>query len=338
MAVYTEVADDELDAFMAPYGLGDVTSCKGIAEGVENSNFLVTTQKGPFILTLYEKRVDEADLPFFIGLMQHLHDKGLSCPLPVATEQGETLRKLAGRPACLITFLEGMWPRQVKPGHCRELGAAMARMHLAGADYARRRANDLSLAGWGRLVANCEAQADTVAPGLADIMRAELDALTGAWPSDLPTGVIHADLFPDNVFFDREGRLSGLIDFYFACNDILAYDIAICLNAWCFESDGAFNITKAKRLLAGYQSVRPLSRAELDHLPVLARGAALRFLLTRAYDWLNQDENAFVRPKDPLDYLTRLKFHQRVAGPVEYGIDPATTPPTDNAGETTCRT
>lgn len=338
MAVYTEVADDELDAFMAPYGLGEVTSCKGIAEGVENSNFLVTTTTGPYILTLYEKRVAEADLPFFIGLMQHLHDKGISCPLPVPTEDGETLRKLAGRPACLITFLEGMWPRQVSPGHCREVGAAMARMHIAGKDFAMRRDNNLSLDGWAGLVAECRDGADSITPGLSQIITDELAALKAAWPADLSTGVIHADLFPDNVFFDREGKLSGLIDFYFACNDILAYDIAICLNAWCFETDGSFNITKAKRLLEGYASVRPLSHAEIAALPVLARGSALRFLLTRAYDWLNHEAGAFVQPKDPTDYLTRLKFHQQVAGPEDYGLDMPARKTPDTMGETTCRT
>lgn len=320
MAVYTEVSDEEVAAFAAEYDVGDVVALKGIAEGVENSNYLMVSDTGQYILTLYEKRVDESDLPFFLGLMEHLSARGIACPLPIRGRDGRALRRLAGRPAVLVTFLEGMWPRRVQPRHCAELGKAMALMHLAGADFPMTRRNTLSLADWRPLFERTADRAHEVMDGLADGLAAELDSLAAAWPKDLPTGLIHADLFPDNVFFKGE-RLSGLIDFYFACTDAFAYDLAICLNAWCFEPDGAFNITKARLMLHNYRKVRPFSAAELGALPVLARGSALRFLLTRLYDWLNQPPGALVKPKDPLEYWQRLRFHQQVRGPGAYGLD-----------------
>ena len=320
MAVYTEVSDEDLRAFVAQYALGDVLSCKGIAEGVENSNFLLVTDSGPYILTLYEKRTRREDLPFFLGLMQHLSDRGIACPLPVQGKDGIALRELCGRPAVIVTFLSGMWPRRITPRHCAQLGEALARLHLAGADFPMARPNALSLAGWRELYETCAPRADEITPGLRATLDTELEALETRWPGDLPSGIIHADLFPDNVFF-RDGTLTGLIDFYFACNDLLVYDVAICMNAWCFEADGAFNATKARLLLTSYQKVRPLSREELAALPWLCRGASVRFLLTRLYDWLNHPPGAFVKPKDPLEYLRKLRFHQSVKGLGDYCID-----------------
>src|SRR5271155_5300884 len=298
MAVYTDVADDELRAFIALYDIGEVLSCKGIAEGVENSNFLVTTECGNFILTLYEKRVAAEDLPFFIALMEHLAAQGVACPTPVKGRDGIALRELCGRPAALVTFLAGMWPRRIQPFHCAAVGAALAGLHRAGASFGMTRANDLSVAGWRRLYEACCCRAAEVQPELARELEAELELVEAEWPRDLPAGVIHADLFPDNVFF-RDREVSGIIDFYFACDDFLAYDLAICLNAWCFEKAIEFNITRAKRMLRGYHGVRSLSEGELAALPVLARGAALRFLLTRAHDCLFPVEGALVTPKDP---------------------------------------
>jgi homoserine kinase type II len=320
MAVYTDVPDDELRAFVARYDIGEVLSCKGIAEGVENSNFLLTTERGNFILTLYEKRVDPNDLPFFIALMEHLARHGVACPTPVRAQDGIALRELCGRPAAIVTFLAGMWPRRVQPFHCAALGKALATLHRAGAAFGMTRPNDLSVAGWRRCFESCRTRADEVQPGLAEELDAELVRLESSWPKDLPVGVIHADLFPDNVFF-RDRQLSGLIDFYFACTDFLAYDLAVCLNAWCFETDGSFNVTKARLLLDGYRRERPLDAAEFAALPVLARGSALRFLLTRLFDWLNQPAGALVRPKDPLEYLRKLRFHQGLTGPRGYGFD-----------------
>jgi homoserine kinase type II len=320
MAVYTDVPDDELRQFVGEYDIGEVVSCKGIAEGVENSNYLLRTETGTFILTLYEKRVDPGDLPFFIGLMEHLAAAGIACPTPVHGRDGVALRDLCGRPAAIVTFLDGMWPRRIKPFHCAALGGALAALHRASASFTMGRANTLSLAGWRGLFEACRDRADAVSPGLADELAGELEALAASWPQALPSGVIHADLFPDNVFFRGE-QVSGLIDFYFACTDFFAYDVAVCLNAWCFEADFSFNITKARLLLSSYRVARPFSETELAALPLLARGSALRFLLTRLYDQLNQTPGAMVRPKDPLEYLHKLRFHRSVAGPSAYGLN-----------------
>jgi len=320
MAVYTDVAADELAAYLSQYDLGDLLSYKGIAEGVENSNFLLHTSRGAFILTLYEKRVARNDLPFFLALMTHLAKHGINCPQPVENRRGEALGELAGRPAAIITFLEGIWPRKPNATHCAGVGQALAKMHLAGSDFSMSRANALSVAGWRPLFEAAKTRADDVQPGLRDFLSAELDYLaSGVWPTDLPQGVIHADLFPDNVFFLGD-QLSGIIDFTFACNDILAYDVAICLNAWCFEADHSFNVTKARAFLSAYGKERGLSEQEQDALPLLARGAAIRFLLTRLVDWLNVPPGALVRPKDPLEYVRKLRFHQSVDSVRDYGL------------------
>ncbi|MGV0879251.1 homoserine kinase [Martelella sp. FLE1502] len=322
MAVYTDINEDDLRQFLKAYDVGELLSYRGIAEGVENSNFLLHTEKFPLILTLYEKRVDEGDLPFYLGLMQHLADRGLSCPLPLARDDGAPYGRLCGRPAALISFLEGMWLRKPAAPHCRELGVALARMHIAGQDFDLTRKNALALKGWVDLWDKSAARADEVQKGLESEITMELATLEDRWPVDLPEGVIHADLFPDNVFFIGD-RLSGLIDFYFACNDFLAYDLSICLNAWCFEKDGSFNVTKARALIEGYQSVRPLGEDEIEALPLLCRGSALRFFLTRLYDWLNTPAGALVVKKDPLEYLRYLRFHRSVATASEYGLEQA---------------
>jgi homoserine kinase type II len=320
MAVYTDVAADELAEFLGTYDIGELLSYKGIAEGVENSNFLLHTTSGSFILTLYEKRVAKGDLPFFLGLMTHLAGRGISCPQPVKNRSGEALSALAGRPAAIINFLEGVWPRKPNAAHCAGAGQALAKMHLAGRDFPMSRANALSVSGWRPLFDAAASRADEVHHGLRAFIAAELDYLeSDVWPKNLPQGVIHADLFPDNVFFLGE-RVSGIIDFTFACNDILTYDVAICLNAWCFESDCSFNVTKARAFLNAYGRERRLSEAEQNALPVLARGAALRFLLTRLVDFLNVPPGALVRPKDPLEYVRKLRFQQGVASMHDYGV------------------
>jgi homoserine kinase type II len=319
MAVYTDVAADDLAEFLSRYDIGELLSYKGIAEGVENSNFLLHTSRGSFFLTLYEKRVAIGDLPFFLGLMGHLAGHGISCPQPVKMRNGDTLGTLAGRPAAIIDFLEGVWPRKPTASHCAAVGQVLAKMHLAGRDFPMTRANALSVSGWRPLFESAASRADTLQQGLRQLMSDELDHLEKAWPRDLPDGVIHADAFPDNVLFLGE-RLSGLIDFYFACHDILAYDVAICLNAWCFEPDHSFNVTKARAFFNAYGRERRLSEAEVAALPLLARGAAMRFLLTRLVDWLNVPPGALVKPKDPLEYVRKLRFHQNVAGVRDYGL------------------
>jgi homoserine kinase type II len=319
MAVYTHVSAEEIEDFISGYDVGEVLSFKGIAEGVENSNYLLRTRKNQYILTLYEKRVDENDLPFFLSLMEHLAEKGINCATPISDNKGRILKNLCGRPAALIGFLDGlsvMWP---DAEHCMQLGVAMAQMHMAADDFILRRENDLSLDGWINLANKCEARADECSIGLSDIIKSELEYLKEKWPGHLPKGIIHADLFPDNVFF-LDGHLSGLIDYYFACFDILSYDIAISMNSWCFEKDGSFNVTKASKLIAGYNNIRKLTAEEIEALPILCRGASLRFLLTRLYDWLNRVEGALVKTKDPLEYLKMLRFHQTVKSAGEYGV------------------
>lgn len=319
MAVYTEVDDDALEAFLSEYDLGPPTSCKGIAEGVENSNYLLQTERGNYILTLYEKRVKRDDLPFFLGLMEHLSAAGLRCPLPIRGRDGAVIRELCGRPAAIISFLQGISTKRVLPDHCRQVGEALAKLHTAGASFKLTRTNALSLEGWRPLFTATRDRADEVRTGLAASIERDLADITARWPGDLPRGVIHADLFPDNVLFVAD-QLSGMIDFYFACNDFYAYDLAICLNAWCFERDLSFNATKAKQLVGAYSRVRPLGEREIAMLPLLARGSALRFLLTRLYDWLNQPPGALVRPHDPLEYEAKLRFHGSVRSATAYGL------------------
>ena len=320
MAVYTEITDDELTTFVSDYDIGRIVSLKGIAEGVENSNYLLQTDRTNYILTIYERRVAEEDLPFFLGLMDHLAGRDFPCPTPIHGRDGAALRRLAGKPAAIVSFLAGLSVRRPTTDHCAQLGAALAQMHLAGAGFPVRRDNALSEPSWRPLFEGSRNRADTLEPGLADLIAQELTAIEQEWPRDLPNGVIHADLFPDNVFF-LDNRLSGFIDFYFACNDFYAYDVAVCLNAWCFETDGGFNITKARALLTAYRRQRPTTPAELAALPLLARGAALRFLLTRLHDWLNQVPGALVRPKDPLEYWRKLMFHRGVTDPSAYGLE-----------------
>ena len=320
MAVYTDIAVEELQGYLGDYDLGELLAYKGIAEGVENSNYLLHTSRGNFILTLYEKRVAAADLPFFLSLLEHLAARGLTCPQPIKTRQGAALGRLAGRPAAIFSFLDGMWIRRPNVDHCGGVGWALAQMHLAGLDFPLQRRNTLSVDGWRTLYESAQGRADTVIAGLAETIETELSHLEKSWPRELPQGVIHGDLFPDNVFF-LDTRISGLIDFYFACTDMLAYDVAICLNAWCFEPDHSYNVTKGRALLLAYMRKRPLSDGEKAVLPLLCRGAALRFLLTRLVDWFATPPGALVRPKDPFEYYRKLRFHQMVAGARDYGID-----------------
>lgn len=321
MAVYTEIFDEDLDELLNQYNIGQALSCKGIAEGVENSNYLLHTDSGFYILTLYEKRVHKKDLPFFLGLMQHLASGGFMSPTPIRAKNGEFLQEVADRPAAIIEFLDGRSVKRASPQHCGLLGSALAQLHTAGSDFELSRKNTLSIESWRPLFEGCQSgNPAELTPQLLSEVEGELLYLEKNWPSDLPSGVIHADLFPDNIFFLND-KVSGVIDYYFACNDFFAFDLAICLNAWCFETDGSFNITKARKLLNGYRSVRPFSEEELSFLPLLCRGASIRFFLTRLYDWLNQVDGALVKPKDPFEYLKKSQFHRLVETVSAYGLD-----------------
>lgn len=319
MAVYTDLSDSELSALLALYDVGEALSFKGIAEGVENSNFLLETEKGRFILTIYEKRVAREDLPFFMGLTQHLANKGFPAPRPHPTRAGALLSEVRAKPCALIQFLTGVSPRAPNAAQCKALGVGLAQMHAALSDFAGARANSLGVSAWGDLIRPRMMEAERLAPGLAALLSEDLSTVETSWPHALPSGVIHADLFPDNSFFLGD-RLVGVFDFYFACTDALAYDLAVCLNSWCFEGDGSFNFTKGTALFAGYQSIRRLTSEERAALPLLARGAALRFFATRLADWSATPAGALVRPKNPLEYAGKLAFHRRAAGPADYGL------------------
>jgi homoserine kinase type II len=320
MAVYTTVDDLALEAFLSAYDLGRVLSFAGIAEGVENSNYLLRTEKAHFILTLYEKRVDADDLPFFIELMTHLSGRGINCPLPVVARDGSILQELMGRPCAVFSFLDGTSSRFPNREKCYAVGGSLAKMHLGATGLTHNRMNALGPRSWQPLLDSVGARANDIAPDMREKAQERLTAILAAWPRRLPTGIIHADLFPNNVLFMGD-RLTGVIDFYFACEDILAYDLAICLNSWCFEPDGSFNMTKSRALIKGYQAVRPLSDAEIEAIPILAAGSAMRFFLTRLYDWLHTPADALVSPKDPMEYWSILRFHQSVSGVGAYGFD-----------------
>lgn len=319
MAVYTDVSDDELAAFVAAYDIGDPIAFKGIAEGVSNSNFFLQTTKARFILTVYEARAPREDLPFFVGLMDHLAQSGFACPLPIRRRDGAALTDIAGKPAALVSYLDGISVKRPNAAHCREAGRALALLHKHGDGFRMVRPNPLSVAGWRPLAEASGVRADRISPGLSGRIAQEVAFHEANWPAGLPTGIVHADFFPDNVFFIG-AKCSGVIDFYFAANDFLAYDLAIALNAWCFEADASFNLTKGQALLAGYEDIRQLEDSEVAALPLLARGAALRFLLTRTVDFLDVPVGALVKPHDPIPYDRRLAVHQRIAKASEYGL------------------
>ncbi len=308
MAVYTPVSADDLAGFLAGYDVGHAISFKGIAEGVENSNFLLETTGGRFILTLYEKRVEAGDLPWFLALMGHLAAKGLPVPGPIADSSGAVLQVLNGRPACLIEFLPGVSVTEPSPAAAHEVGVALGRMHAAVADFTAPRANALGPASWPPLAARCDGRLGEIDAALPGLVSAGLAAIAD-WPAPLPQATIHADLFPDNVLL-LDGRVTGLIDFYFACTDARAYDVAVTHAAWCFSADGRhYHADRAAALLAGYAEVIALEPTEIATLPRLAAGAALRFTLTRAFDWLNTPAGALVTRKDPMAFARRLGWY-----------------------------
>lgn len=325
MAVYTQLTHDEIVTHLKQYDLGELVRYQGIQEGVSNTNFLVVTTKDRYILTLFEKRTDPKDLPYFIGIMEHLAAKGIDCPLPIQTKDGAAIAEIKDHPAIIISFLEGQGVGRIYNEHMAPLGEVLARMHMAIDGFDQRRPNTLSLPEWKTMAEQVVPRADEIKEGLGDIISDEIAYLEAHWPSDLPSGVIHADLFPDNVFYQQSGadvNLTGVIDFYFACNDFFMYDLAITMNAWCFErrNHHEFNITRTSKLLGGYHRVRPISDAEFHALPTLARGATMRFLLTRCVDWLNPAPGALVTRKDPDEFLRKLQFHQRVKSSSEYGL------------------
>lgn len=319
MAVYTKISTSQLDTLLLEYDIGKATSLREIEEGVENTNYFLDTDKGRYILTIYEKRVNEEDLPFYLNLMRHLASKKIPCPLPIQARNGELISKINKRPCAIVSFLDGKSTRGIKNEHIKELGDNVARMHLAAGDFKMKRENNFSLKRWNEMFRPLKDKCDIVKNGLSSEIEENLDFINSNWPKNLPSGVIHADLFPDNVFYKNQ-KLVGIIDYYFACNDAFMYDLVICMNSWCFEQSNDFNVTKAKILLNSYNKVRPISEKELDALPILAQGAALRFLLTRLHDWINRVDGALVKPKNPLEYLHKIHFHKGIKSHKEYGL------------------
>jgi homoserine kinase type II len=314
VAVYTTLSAADLAALIAEYDVGELVSAKGIAEGVSNSNWIVETSGkdgggGRFILTMYEARVEVADLPFFLGLLDHLSAKGSPVPRTIHDRAGAAFRMIGGKAVALIEFLPGVSVDTPSAAQARAVGGALAGLHLDAADFSVERANAMALPHWRKLLDDCgEEGLRSIDPALPDLVASELAHLSAEWPRDLPRSVIHADLFPDNVLL-LGGRVCGLIDFYFACTDLTAYDLAVTHAAWCFARDGGFRPDIAEALVAGYAARRALSPEEWNALPLLARGAALRFVATRAYDWLHTPADALVTRKDPMDFARRLSFY-----------------------------
>ena len=322
MAVYTKIPRKELDIFFNRYDLGKVKKFFGIKEGIENTNYFVQTEKNKFILTIYEKRVDEKDLPFFIGLMTNLNNSDFKCPKPIINRNGNYISEILGKKAAVVTFLEGNAKKILSPDNCYEIGVETAKLHKITQNLSLKRQNNLSLNSWSELFYKVEKDSSKIYKKLPETIKKSLEEIKKNWPNDLPSGIIHGDLFPDNIFF-KNNKFTGMIDFYFSCNDFYSFEIAICINALCF--DGAkenlsFNVTKAKKFIKGYTSVRKLENNEKKYLKVLSQGASMRFLLTRVFDYLNLSKGAIVTVKDPVEYLKRLEFHNNVKSFEDYCI------------------
>ena len=320
MAVYTKLSENELEVFFSKYNLGKLLNYKGIKEGIENTNYFIQTEKGKFILTLYEKRVEEKDLPFFINLMRNLFDKNFPSPEPIINNNGNYISEILEKKAAVVSFLDGYAKKVLNPNDCREVGINAAKLHLITKDLTGKRENKLSINSWRKIYNKVKKNCSKIHPNLSEIIEKNLDEIEKNWPKNIPSGIIHADLFPDNIFF-KNNKLSGIIDYYFSCYDYYAFEIAICLNALCFEGKNenlSFNVTKAKKFIDGYSNIRKLTEKEKKSLKVLCQGAAIRFLLTRVFDYLNLTEGAIVKIKDPVEYLKRLEFHDSVTNYQDY--------------------
>jgi len=320
MAVYTKLSENDLNNFFSKYSLGKLLNYEEIKEGIENTNYFVHLEKGKFILTVYEKRVEEKDLPFFIGLMKNLFNKSFPSPEPIINKNGNYISEILKKKAAVVSFLDGVSKKNLTANDCFEVGLNSAKLHSITKNLTGKRVNKLSVDSWGKIYNKVKNDCSKIDQNLPRIIEKNLNEVEKKWPKNIPAGVIHADLFPDNIFF-KDNKLSGIIDFYFSCYDFYAFEIAICFNALCFEGRNenlSFNVTKAKRFIDGYSSIRKLTEDEKKSLKILCKGAALRFLLTRVFDYLNLTEGALVKIKDPIEYLKRLEFHDSVADYRDY--------------------
>ena len=320
MAVYTKLSEGELKKFFSKYSLGEILNYSEIKEGIENTNYFIQTEKGKFILTLYEKRVEEKDLPFFISLMKNLFDKKFPSPEPIINKNGNYISEIVKKKASVVSFLEGSSKKILSANECYEVGVNTATLHSITKNLSGKRKNKLSINSWRQIYNNVKKDCSKIHPKLTEVIEKNLNAIETNWPKNIPIGIIHADLFSDNIFF-KENKVSGIIDYYFSCNDFYAFEIAICLNALCFEGISenlSFNVTKAKKFIEGYSVIRKLTEDEKKSLKILCQGAAMRFLLTRVFDYLNLTEGALVKIKDPVEYLKRLEFHDKVKNYQDY--------------------
>ena len=320
MAVYTKLSENNLKDFFSKYNLGKLLKFQGIQEGIENSNYFVKTDSGKFILTVYEKRVEEKDLPFFMGLMKNIFNENFPSPEPIINKNGNYITEIFGKKAAVVSFLEGASKKNLTPGNCHEVGIYTAKLHMITKNLNIKRTNRLSVNSWRLIYRKIQRDCSKIYPDLTKIIERNLEVIEDQWPKNIPRGIIHADLFPDNIFF-KGSKLTGIIDFYFSCYDFYALEIAICLNALCFEGKNenlSFNVTKAKKFIDGYSSIRKLTEEEKESLKILCHGAAMRFLLTRVFDYLNLTEDALVKIKDPVEYLKRLEFHNSVKNYQDY--------------------
>ena len=323
MAVYTKLSENDLKSFFEKYDLGKVLVYKGIKEGIENTNYFIQTNKGKYILTIYEKRVQEKDLPFFLGLMKNLFDKSFPSPEPIINKNGNYVSEILNKKAAIISFLSGRSKKNLSPENCRSVGMQAAKLHTITKNLSVRRENRLSVNSWRNFYKKVQKDCSKIHPNLSKIIETNLDEIETNWPKNIPAGIIHADLFSDNIIFNGD-KLTGIIDFYFSCYDFYAFEIAICINALCFEGQKenlSFNVTKAKKFIDGYTSIRKLSEEEKNSLKILCQGAAMRFLLTRVFDYLNLIKGAMVKIKDPIEYLKRLEFHNKVKNYHDYFFD-----------------
>ena len=320
MAVYTKLDKRDIEEILLNYSIGKLKSFEGIQEGIENTNYYLLVEEKKYILTIYEKRVNPEDLPFFSELMSGLNNKKYKCPVPIINNKNTTISDYKGKKLMIVSFLEGKAKQVLTPNDCKQVGIEVARMHEITKDFRIKRNNNLSITSWRNLFNSIKNQCAKINKDLPNLIEANLIDVEKNWPRNLPSGIIHADLFSDNIFFKNK-KFSGIIDFYFSCNDFYSFEIAICFNALCFDgqkSNLSFNVTKAKNFIDGYSKIRKLSKEEKENIKVLSQGAALRFLLTRVFDALNTVEGAIVKVKDPLEYLKRLEFHKNSKGFEDY--------------------